>query len=1116
MKPHSRFALAFLLVTPPIPTALAQSGIITTSVGPVGSASLSLNTSEGGSTAASTVGSNESTQTGYATVAINSGATPYGTAVFSFKQSGVTVSEVGVPASPPTTSARVFIDFRSSINAIPARSEAGAIDINTGIAVANSGYSSAHITYTLRNISGGTISIGHGTLNPRAHFAKFIHQLDDVASDFLLPSDFQTSTWFASLEISSDQPLSIVALRLANNQRNDPLFTTTPIADLTQPLTNDVIYFPQLVDGGGYTTSIVLLNTSSRTETGTLHFIDDNGNPLITNWVGGTADSSLRYTIPAGGSARFQTDGFPGASIIGWAELIPDAGTSTPIGAGVFSYNPGNILWFESGVPATLPTKHCRISVDLSGGHNTGLAIANPADSNVEISMKVFQSDGVTEVGTSKGPLQLPANGHQGRFANEFISGLPAGFTGVLDISSPTPFAALTMRSLNNERNDFLATLFPVADMTRNAPAPMVFPQIADGGGYVMQFILIGAGGASNATLNFHDNEGNPLAVGSGEDTPPPAMDFTLSLSPKVITQQAGGDTSPINVAIVGRHGFSGSVEVSLTGLPTGTTTSPPSPFLMTADSSRTIVLQIPASVSTGDYSIRFRGTSGNLAHAATLVLTVTAAQDFALSVSPRQLVAAVGGTSIPISISIAGQHGFAGSVTLALSGLPAGATSQPASPFTITAGQTHAVTIDVPASSALGNFNVQVEAASGRLSHSARVGLILMLLKTFDDGAGSLYLESDTLTETTRVGLNKAWGGSIVEVSLNGTDYVNNDDPGRQIQTSLWDANANYSTSWGYNPIEAGDHFFQGSPLLTFDLLPNSIYTKTQPIQWAPESFGGGPGSPAPGDAYIEKWISVVPGYNRVFKVHYRITHFGSDSHADAPNELPVMYVNPIVSNLLYYAGDAPWTNDALSQFTTPSSAWFELHTPEQWGAYVDSTNTGIALYTPMQFPNSKRLNAGSTLQFTPLCPYSWDPGSTLDFDTFILVGPVDESRAAIYDLHGQQSAPSPLPPFGSLDYPATGHTLTGTVNVTGWAWALSAMASIDVFVDGGRVGSAIFGLPKDITEAIPGAPTNLGYQYAFDSTALTNGSHTIVVKATDANGRVATFRMAQVTVSN
>jgi len=48
---------------------------------------------------------------------------------------------------------------------------------------------------------------------------------------------------------------------------------------------------------------------------------------------------------------------------------------------------------------------------------------------------------------------------------------------------------------------------------------------------------------------------------------------------------------------------------------------------------------------------------------------------------------------------------------------------------------------------------------------------------------------------------------------------------------------------------------------------MPDSIYRKTQPIQWAPENFGDGT-DPVLGDAYIEKWILVVPGYNRVFKV--------------------------------------------------------------------------------------------------------------------------------------------------------------------------------------------------------------------------------------------------------
>ncbi len=181
----------------------------------------------------------------------------------------------------------------------------------------------------------------------------------------------------------------------------------------------------------------------------------------------------------------------------------------------MFSNNSGNFLINESGIPASVSTTHARIYVDLSGGHNTGLAIANPADTNASITITAFQSDGVNSIGTSQGPLQLPPKGHNAHFANEFIAGLPAGFTGVLDVTSSTPFAALTMRSRCNERNDFLTATFPIADMTQPAAAPIIFPQIVDAGGYMTQFILIGAGGESSVTLSFHSADGKPLAIGT-------------------------------------------------------------------------------------------------------------------------------------------------------------------------------------------------------------------------------------------------------------------------------------------------------------------------------------------------------------------------------------------------------------------------------------------------------------------------------------------------------------------------------------------------------------------------------------------------------------------------
>jgi photosystem II stability/assembly factor-like uncharacterized protein len=466
----------------------------------------------GGAAVASTEGSERTIRTGYATLTIDSGSIPSGVAVLTFNQNCVTTTEAGVPPSPPTTRARLFIDYRSGAPGVAGASEAGTVDIDTGVAVVNPGSATARVTYTLRDNAGTTISMGHGMVAAGGHFAKFVDQLKDVASDFNLPPDFQFSTGFGSLEISSDQRLSILALRQIINQRDEALLTTTPTADLSQPLRSTPIYFPQFVDGGGYMTTLVLLNTSARLETGTIRILDDSGGALAINQVGGTADSAFRYAIPAGGVFRFQTDGFPAAVKVGWVELTPDAGSPTPVGAGILSLNSGNVLVAECGVPAAAATNHARVYIDLSDGHNMGVAIANPAGTDASIAMKAFQSDGVTGIGTRQDPLRLAGNGHSAKFASEIIAGLPAGFTGVLDITSAVPFAALTLRSLLNERHDFLMTTFPIADQA--IPPPVVFPQIADGGGFITQVILVSSGSGSKTTLGFFDDDGNPLPAG--------------------------------------------------------------------------------------------------------------------------------------------------------------------------------------------------------------------------------------------------------------------------------------------------------------------------------------------------------------------------------------------------------------------------------------------------------------------------------------------------------------------------------------------------------------------------------------------------------------------------
>jgi hypothetical protein len=88
------------------------------------------------------------------------------------------------------------------------------------------------------------------------------------------------------------------------------------------------------------------------------------------------------------------------------------------------------------------------------------------------------------------------------------------GVTTLEPLNVATPFAALTLRSLLNERHDFLMTTFPIADANQAIPSPVVFPQIADGGGFITQVILVSSGSGSKTTLGFFDDDGNPLPAG--------------------------------------------------------------------------------------------------------------------------------------------------------------------------------------------------------------------------------------------------------------------------------------------------------------------------------------------------------------------------------------------------------------------------------------------------------------------------------------------------------------------------------------------------------------------------------------------------------------------------
>ena len=465
----------------------------------------------GGSAVASSNNQDSQVQIGYASVIAQTGNQPHGAAVFGLTQNNAVVTECGVPSSPPTTRARLFVDNGTGVILPPNHTP---VDISTGLALVNWGTATAKITYTLRDIQGRVLALGHGTLPSGAHRAFYLYQLKDFAPDFKLPEDFASSTRFGTLELGADRPLSILGLHLTTNQRRETILTSIPVADLNAAMPDSRLYFPQMADGDGYSTKLILLNTSGTAQNGWVRFFGDGGMPITVKPAGGAAaDSAFRYAIAPGGVYLLQTDGSPVQATVGWAEVVPDNGTGTPVGAGIFSRSVGEVLITESGVPSAQPTTRARIYVDMSNGHDSGIVVAAVGGAPLRLDLKARNSDGTELAGGGTATLDLAGKGHQAAFPWQWIAGLEPGFRGVLDISGPAEFAAITLRSLVNSRREYLLTTFPVADLTRDAPAPMVFPQIGAGGGYKSEIILLSSDSATTAAVSFFGDGGSPLVA---------------------------------------------------------------------------------------------------------------------------------------------------------------------------------------------------------------------------------------------------------------------------------------------------------------------------------------------------------------------------------------------------------------------------------------------------------------------------------------------------------------------------------------------------------------------------------------------------------------------------
>lgn len=189
--------------------------------------------------------------------------------------------------------------------------------------------------------------------------------------------------------------------------------------------------FPQFGNGGGFTSSVVLTNTSATATAdavGTLYFYDTVGESLLVGVAHGDDDhdaagrifpqaghlvSMVDFEIPPLGSVTINTDGL-GDLAIGSARVV----SNVPVSGIIRFQIPGiGIAGFGTAPPMTQAITPARRNAEI----NTAIAVRNNSWEPIAVHFEMRGEDGQLLGPDAVVPREIPGNGRIAEFIDELF-----------------------------------------------------------------------------------------------------------------------------------------------------------------------------------------------------------------------------------------------------------------------------------------------------------------------------------------------------------------------------------------------------------------------------------------------------------------------------------------------------------------------------------------------------------------------------------------------------------------------------------------------------------------------------------------------------------------------
>ena len=150
--------------------------------------------------------------------------------------------------------------------------------------------------------------------------------------------------------------------------------------------------------------------------------------------------------------------------------------------------------------------------------------------------------------------------------------------------------------------------------------------------------VSAGLYGGYNATTGYDLTTGWGSPNGQNLINALPAAIFALSATPSSVTILEGGAGGTSTIALSAANGFSGTVDLTASGLPSGVTATF-NPTSISGNETSKLTLTASNAVTTGNATVTVTGTSGGL----TAITTVALSVDFGLAVTPSSQTVTAG-----------------------------------------------------------------------------------------------------------------------------------------------------------------------------------------------------------------------------------------------------------------------------------------------------------------------------------------------------------------------------------------------------------------------------------------------------------------------------------------